>query len=82
MTTKLTLTIDESIIDSAKAYARDQGRSLSDIVENYLKVLSTKSPLEDALSPKIIKLRGSVKLPADFDYKSELGNTIAEKYAK
>ena len=38
MTTKLTLTIDESIIDSAKAYARDQGRSLSDVVENYLKV--------------------------------------------
>ena len=72
MTTKLTLTIDESIIDSAKAYARDQGRSLSDVVENYLKVLSTKSSLEDALSPKVVKLRGSLKLPADFDYKSEL----------
>jgi hypothetical protein len=82
MTTKLTLTIDESIIDSAKAYARDQGRSLSDVVENYLKVLATKSPLEDALSPKVIKLRGSVKLPADFDYKSELGNAIAKKYTK
>jgi hypothetical protein len=82
MTTKLTLTIDESIIDSAKAYARDQGRSLSDVVENYLKVLSSKTSLEDALSPKVVKLRGSVKLPADFDYKSELGNTIAEKYAK
>jgi hypothetical protein len=82
MTTKLTLTIDESIIDSAKAYAREQGRSLSDVVENYLKVLSTKSPLEDALSPKVVKLRGSLKLQADFDYKSELGNAIAEKYAK
>jgi len=82
MTTKLTLTIDESIIDSAKAYARDQGRSLSDVVENYLKVLYTKSSLEDALSPKVVKLRGSLKLPADFDYKSELGNAIAEKYAK
>ena len=43
MTTKLTLTIDESIIDSAKAYARDQGRSLSDVVENYLKVLLIRS---------------------------------------
>lgn len=82
MTTKLTLTIEESVIDSAKAYARDQGRSLSDVVENYLKILAAKSPMEDALSPKVLQLRGSIKLPTDFDYKSELGNAIAEKYAK
>ena len=82
MTTKLTLTIEESVIDSAKAYARDQGRSLSDVVENYLKILAAKSPMEDALSPKVLQLRGSIKLPEDFDYKSELGNAIAEKYAK
>jgi hypothetical protein len=82
MTTKLTLTIEESVIDSAKAYARDQGRSLSDIVENYLKILAAKSPMEGAISPKVLQLRGSIKLPANFDYKSELGNAIAEKYAK
>ena len=82
MTTKLTLTIEESVIDSAKAYARDQGRSLSDVVENYLKILSAKSPMDNALSPKVLQLRGSIKLPTDFDYKSELGNAIAEKYAK
>jgi hypothetical protein len=82
MTTKLTLTIEESVIDSAKAYARDQGRSLSDVVENYLKILAAKSPMEDALSPKVLQLRGSIKLPPNFDYKSELGNAIAEKYAK
>ena len=72
MTTKLTLTIDESVIDSAKAYARDQGRSLSDVVENYLKILAAKSPTEDTLSPKVLQLRGSIKLPPNFDYKSEL----------
>ena len=82
MTTKLTLTIEESVIDSAKAYARDQGRSLSDVVENYLKILSAKSPIDNALSPKVLQLRGSIKLPEDFDYKSELGNAISEKYVK
>lgn len=33
MTTKLTLTIDDSVIDSAKKYARHNGKSLSGIVE-------------------------------------------------
>jgi len=36
MNTKLTLTIEESIIEKAKSYARKNGRSLSDIIENYL----------------------------------------------
>ena len=36
MTTKLTLTIDDSVIAIAKKYAKQNGKSLSDIVENYL----------------------------------------------
>ncbi|WP_369817392.1 DUF6364 family protein [Pedobacter sp. Leaf41] len=35
--TKLTLTIEDTVIDSAKKYARQKGKSLCDIVENYLK---------------------------------------------
>lgn len=40
MKKKLTLTIDESVIKQAKAYAKKQGRSLSAVVENYLKALT------------------------------------------
>lgn len=40
MNTKLTLTIEESVIENAKAYARKRHRSLSDLIENYLKVLT------------------------------------------
>lgn len=36
MKSKLTLSIDKSVIAQAKAYAAQQGRSLSDLVENYL----------------------------------------------
>jgi hypothetical protein len=82
MTTKLTLTIEESIIDSAKAYARNQGRSLSDVVENYLKILASQTTIEETLSPKVLKLRGAIQLPENFDYKIELGNAIAKKYTK
>ena len=37
MSTKLTLTIQGEIIERAKNYAKEQNRSLSDIIENYLK---------------------------------------------
>lgn len=40
MNTKLTLTIEQSVIEKAKKYASQKGRSLSDIVENYLKVVT------------------------------------------
>jgi hypothetical protein len=36
MNTKLTLTMNDQVIESAKAAARQSGRSLSDLVENYL----------------------------------------------
>ncbi len=80
MTTKLTLTIEDSVIDSAKKYARGKGKSLSDIVENYLKSITAQENMDERLSPKVRELMGSVKLPKDFDYKKELGNALNKKY--
>jgi len=80
MTTKLTLTIEDTVIDSAKKYARQKGKSLSDIVENYLKTISTAEDNEPALSPKVTKLMGVVKLPNDFDYKQELAKALINKH--
>lgn len=81
MTTKLTLTIDDSVITVAKKYAKNNGKSLSDIVENYLMTLTAKESKEDeAISPKILKLMGTIKLPEDFDYKKELTKGLAKKY--
>ena len=51
MTTKLTLTIDDSVIALAKKYARKQGKSLSDIVEKYLMSLTSKESAEETISP-------------------------------
>ena len=69
MTTKLTLTIDDSVISIAKKYAKQKGKSLSGIVENYLMSLTSKQHKEDNISPKILKLMGAIELPEDFDYK-------------
>lgn len=80
MTTKLTLTMEDSVIDSAKKYARDKGKSLSDIVENYLKSITLQENREEQLSPKVTALLGSIKLPKEFDYKKELSTALNKKY--
>jgi hypothetical protein len=80
MTTKLTLTIDDSVITIAKKYAKKNGKSLSDIVENYLMSLTSKESKEDMISSKVLKLMGVIKLPQDFDYKTELTKGLSKKY--
>lgn len=82
MNTKLTLTLEGKVIDSAKKYARQNGKSLSDIVENYLKSITTREETAAVLSPKVTRLRGVIKLPQDFDYKKELGNALFKQYEK
>lgn len=82
MTTKLTLTIEEKVISSAKKYAQKKGKSLSHLVENYLKSISGKEITSPAISPKVSKLMGVMKLPNDFDYKTELTNALSKKYKK
>ncbi len=83
MITKLTLTIEDKVIDSAKKYAQTKGKSLSHLVENYLKSISsdTKESKEESISPKVLKLMGVIKLSEDFDYKTELGSVLAKKYS-
>lgn len=82
MTTKLTLTIEDKVISSAKKYAQKKGKSLSHLVENYLKSISVNDGSNLTISPRVSKLRGIISLPNDFDYKSELSNALSKKYKK
>jgi len=80
MNTKLTLTIEQSIIEKAKSYAKEKGRSLSDIIENYLKAITREQRAIEDFSPLVNSLRGSFKAPENFDYKKELSQGLSEKY--
>ncbi len=82
MNTKLTLTIEKDIIERAKNYAKSKNRSLSDIIENYLKVLTEKEPnnKNQKLNPVVESLKGSFKMPKDMDYKKELRDRVEKKY--
>lgn len=82
MNTKLTLTIERAIIEKAKEYAKEKNRSLSDIIENYLKVLTKEEHVQHdkPLSPIVKSLKGSFKIPNDVDYKEELEKRLKKKY--
>ncbi len=81
MTRKLTLTIEENIIELAKKYALKNGISLSELIEDYLKILTAKVQLDEKdLTPKVKKLLGSIKSTGG-DYKGSLTKAISRKYS-
>lgn len=81
MNTKLTLTIEQTLIEQAKEYAKSKGRSLSDIVENYFKaIVKEEGVIYSGKTPIANSLRGSFREPKNFDYKKELAEALAEKY--
>jgi hypothetical protein len=81
MDAKLTLNIDKDIARRAKSYAKSEGRSLSDLVENYLKLLTKNASIEESeFTPRVKSLLGCVSLPDDFDYKKEISEYLTQKY--
>ena len=81
MNTKLTLTIEQTVIEKAKKYATGKGRSLSNIIENYLKVITKEDDNESIeLTPIVKSLKGSFKAPKNLNYKKELSKRLSEKY--
>jgi len=82
MNTKLTLTIEKEVIEIAKEYAKEKGQSLSEMVENYFKLVTVnrRKIEEKRLSPKVRKLRGIIKIDRNIDYKQTLTEELSKKY--
>lgn len=58
---KLTLSVDERVISRAKRYARQQGTSVSRLVEKMLDVAAAPTPDKEGVPPVLSRLRGSLK---------------------
>lgn len=81
MNAKLTLTVEQSVIEKAKKYAKKKGRSLSGLIENYLKSLAEENPKNDfEFTPTVKSLKGSFQIAEDVDYKEELSKALTKKY--
>jgi hypothetical protein len=72
---KLTLSIDESAIRAAKAYAQAQNKSLSALTEEFYKTLEEEAELSNTLK----RWRSRKPVP-DFDYKEMMADILTEKY--
>jgi len=82
MNTKLTLTINKEVIEVTKEYAKERGQSLSEIVENYFKLItiSRRKIKPEQLSPRIRRLRGIIKTNEKLDEQQILTEELSKKY--
>jgi len=79
--TKLTLKLNQEVIEKAKAYASERQQSLSRIIENYLKSLTSEKGVEQTeISPFVKSLSSGTTLPTDVDLK-EYQQQKLEKHA-
>lgn len=85
MDAKLTLKLNKAVIDKAKAYAAANNRSLSKVIESFLKSLTDSAkdlPNEDReISDFVKKMATGVSIPVDLDSKNEYANYTSEKYS-
>ena len=70
MDTKLTLKLDNTIIEQAKTYAKKKNTSLSKLIESYLGLLVGPKDNQD-VTPLVKSLSGVIDLPKNLDYKKD-----------
>ena len=62
MQTKLTLRLEDQLIEQAKSYAADAGKSVSQIVSDYFKILTLQKTKDTSPStPITLSLRGILR---------------------
>lgn len=80
MDTKLTLKLEQAIIEKAKVYAKSHKTSLSQLIENYLLNITNEKKEEEKITPLVKSLSGIMKLPTDLDLKEGYADYLTEKY--
>lgn len=77
MNTKLTLRMDDKLIESAKQYSSQSGKSISKIVADLFTIITNeKVKKQNEISPTVLSLKGILrgKESSAIDYKKHLEN--------
>jgi macrodomain Ter protein organizer (MatP/YcbG family) len=80
MDAKLTLKLEQSVIEKAKDYAKRQKTSLSRLIENYLLDITDEEATQEKITPLVRSLSGIIDLPNDYDHKKDYTDYLAKKY--
>ena len=67
MDSKLTLKLDENVIERAKKYAAEKKLSLSRLIENYLDALTTDDLNNLEISPFVKSIANGKQLPNEME---------------
>jgi len=81
MDTKLTVKLDGNVISRAKIYAKKRKTSLSKMIENYLDAVSKPVSSEEEISQLVKSLSGVIKLPENYDFRSDYSEFLTKKYS-
>lgn len=80
MDTKLTIKLDEDVIERAKKYASNKKVSLSRLIENYLNALTSEQKAEFEISPFVKSIATGKSVPVDIDARETYRESLSEKY--
>jgi hypothetical protein len=80
MSMKLILKLNQPVIEKARDYAKANNTSLSKLIGDYLKRITTQSTETDEITPLVRSLTGVIKLPKDFQDKKFLADHLLKKY--
>ena len=84
MTTKLTLSIDSSIIAKARRISKHRRTSVSAMFSHFIATLDEEEPEMRELPPitkRILEMGAKIpQVPADWDYRDDLSDALSEKY--
>jgi hypothetical protein len=81
MDSKLTLKLNQIVIEKAKEYAKAKKTSVSKLIENYLQnITENSSKKKPDISPTVESLSGIIKLPKNYDSKKEYADYLAKKF--
>ena len=80
MDTKLTLKLNEDVIEKAKEYAKSKKTSLSVLIENYLQKLTNEKGSKKTITPLVKSLSGVIKLPKNYNDKKDYTDYLTNKY--
>jgi hypothetical protein len=78
--TKLTLSIDEAIVDKAKQLAEANHTSVSAMFSQFVQAMDAREAQPAKIGPLTRKLSGIASLPPGKDYKQVLSDALADKY--
>ena len=86
MRTKLTLSVDSSVIDKARRISKNRKASMSAMFSNFIAIMEEENNQMQEMPPitrRVLEMGAKIPpVPADWDYRDELSDTFTSKYGE